>query len=230
MPVWARRAAWRSMLPMTTLTAAPRPDRRCRTCCGRASSRATSRTSILGLPIGIASFTVAVTGVSLAAGLLITLLGIPVLLLTLVACRAFAAVERARAAYVLGEPIAAPERTWKRDGVWETTKADRQPIRAPGATSCGPRCSCRSPSPRSASPSPSGAPRSACSPRRSGTGRCPTTPTTPSRCSTAPRRGGRSCARSSAWCSCRSRSRSAAAPPLGQAKATAFAIGKGPGA
>ena len=27
------------------------------------------------------------------------------------------------AAYVLGEPIAAPERTWKRDGVWETTKA-----------------------------------------------------------------------------------------------------------
>ena len=78
---------------------------------------------ILGLPIGIASFTVAVTGVSLAAGLLITLLGIPVLLLTLVACRAFAAVERARAAYVLGEPIAAPERTWKRDGVWETTKA-----------------------------------------------------------------------------------------------------------
>jgi hypothetical protein len=111
------------MLAMTTLTAAPRP---------RPSLPHMLRPSViagdfaylvLGLPIGIASFTVAVTGVSLAAGLLITLLGIPVLLLTLVAARAFAAVERTRAAYVLGEPIAAAERTWKRDGAWETTKA-----------------------------------------------------------------------------------------------------------
>jgi hypothetical protein len=78
---------------------------------------------ILGLPIGIASFSVAVTGVSLAAGLLITLLGIPVLLATLVACRGFAALERARAALVLGHPVQAPERRWKRDGAWETTKA-----------------------------------------------------------------------------------------------------------
>jgi hypothetical protein len=78
---------------------------------------------LLGLPIGIASFTVAVTGVSLAAGLLITLLGIPVLLLTLLACRGFAALERARASLVLGEPVHAAERPWKRDGAWETTKA-----------------------------------------------------------------------------------------------------------
>jgi hypothetical protein len=78
---------------------------------------------ILGLPIGIVTFTVAVTGISLAAGLLITLIGIPVLLATLVACRGLAAVERARAALVLGRPVAPAERTWKRDGAWETTKA-----------------------------------------------------------------------------------------------------------
>jgi Putative sensor len=78
---------------------------------------------ILGLPIGIVAFTVAVTGFSLAAGLLITLLGIPVLLATLAACRGLAAVERARASLVLGRPVAAAERPWKRDGVWETTKA-----------------------------------------------------------------------------------------------------------
>jgi Putative sensor len=78
---------------------------------------------VLGLPIGIATFTVAVTGVSLAAGLLITLVGIPILMATLLACRGFAAVERARASFVLGEPVHAPERTWKRETVWETTKA-----------------------------------------------------------------------------------------------------------
>ena len=78
---------------------------------------------ILSLPIGIATFTVAVTGVSLAGGLLITLVGIPILLATLVACRAFAAVERARAALVLHEPVPGAEKRWRRDGVWETTKA-----------------------------------------------------------------------------------------------------------
>jgi len=78
---------------------------------------------LLGLPIGIATFTVAVTGVSLAGGLLITLIGIPILMLTLLACRGFAVLERARASFVLGETIAAPERQWKRETVWETTKA-----------------------------------------------------------------------------------------------------------
>ena len=78
---------------------------------------------VLGLPIGIATFTVAVTGFSLAAGLLITLVGIPILMATLLACRGFAAVERARASFVLGEPVHAAERTWRRDTVWETTKA-----------------------------------------------------------------------------------------------------------
>ena len=78
---------------------------------------------ILSLPIGIVSFTVAVTGLSLAGGLLITLVGIPILLLTLLAGRGLAAMERARAALVLREPIPGAEREWRRDGVWETTKA-----------------------------------------------------------------------------------------------------------
>jgi hypothetical protein len=78
---------------------------------------------VLSLPIGIVAFTVAVTGLSLAGGLLITLVGIPVLLLTLLACRGLAAVERARAALVLGEQVPGAERQWRRDGAWETTKA-----------------------------------------------------------------------------------------------------------
>ena len=78
---------------------------------------------VLSLPIGIVTFTVAVTGISLAGGLLITLIGIPVLLLTLLACRGLAAVERTRAALVLGEPVPGAEKPWKRDGAWETTKA-----------------------------------------------------------------------------------------------------------
>jgi hypothetical protein len=78
---------------------------------------------ILSLPLGIVAFTVAVTGISLAAGLLITLLGIPILVLTLLACRGLAAVERARAALVLQEPVPGAEKEWRRDGVWETTKA-----------------------------------------------------------------------------------------------------------
>jgi hypothetical protein len=78
---------------------------------------------VLSLPIGIVTFTVAVTGISLAGGLLITLVGIPILVLTLLACRGLAAVERARAALVLGETIRGAEKPWKRDGAWETTKA-----------------------------------------------------------------------------------------------------------
>ena len=104
----------------TTLTAAPRPLPRLPRPSVIAGDVAYL---ILGLPLGIVSFTVAVTGLSLAGGLLITLVGIPVLLITLLACRGLAAVERARAALVLGEPVPGAEKPWKRDGAWETTKA-----------------------------------------------------------------------------------------------------------
>lgn len=77
---------------------------------------------LLGLPLGIATFTVAVTGLSLAAGLAITLAGIPVLLGTLYACRGLAEAERWRAAALLGVRVRGRERAW-RGGVWRRTLA-----------------------------------------------------------------------------------------------------------
>jgi hypothetical protein len=50
--------------------------------------------SLLGLPIGIFGFTVLVTGVSMGLGLLVTLVGIPVLVATLLFVRAMANLER----------------------------------------------------------------------------------------------------------------------------------------
>jgi Putative sensor len=76
---------------------------------------------IVGLPLGIVTFTIAVTGLSLAAGLAITLLGIPILLATLIVCRWFAVLERHRAAPLLGAPIAAPERELT-GSLWQRTK------------------------------------------------------------------------------------------------------------
>jgi hypothetical protein len=77
---------------------------------------------VLGLPLGIATFTVAVTGLALSAGLLITLAGIPVLVATLLAVRALAAAERKRAGWLLGTPIEGRERRLT-GGLWERTKA-----------------------------------------------------------------------------------------------------------
>ncbi|MFK0174166.1 sensor histidine kinase [Streptomyces sp. NPDC090306] len=63
---------------------------------------------LLGLPLGILLFTYAVTTVSLGAGLLVTLLGIPVLAAALAGCRGFGALERARARGLLGLDVAPP--------------------------------------------------------------------------------------------------------------------------
>jgi signal transduction histidine kinase len=60
---------------------------------------------LLAMPMGILTFTVVVTGWSLALGLLITLIGIPIAMLTVYVSRWMAWVERRRAALVLGEPI-----------------------------------------------------------------------------------------------------------------------------
>jgi signal transduction histidine kinase len=62
---------------------------------------------LTGLPMGILTFTLAVTGWSTGLGLLITLLGFPVLLVTALALRGLAHVERARARLVLDEPLVA---------------------------------------------------------------------------------------------------------------------------
>jgi signal transduction histidine kinase len=62
----------------------------------------------LGLPVGILTFTCVVTGWSLSVGLAITLIGLPLGVLTVVVSRALATVERQRAALVLGAAV--PER------------------------------------------------------------------------------------------------------------------------
>jgi hypothetical protein len=60
---------------------------------------------LLGLPLGILAFVVVVTGVSLGLALLVTLLGIPVLVATLLAVRAAARFERQLAWSLLRAPM-----------------------------------------------------------------------------------------------------------------------------
>jgi hypothetical protein len=60
------------------------------------------------LPIGIAAFTLAATAASLSAALAITLVGVPLLVLTLVAARQYARFERGRVRLLLDVPVPAP--------------------------------------------------------------------------------------------------------------------------
>jgi len=60
---------------------------------------------LLGLPLGIFDFTLIVTGLSLGLGLLITLLGIPVLIGTLLVAHALATFERRLAWSLLDAPM-----------------------------------------------------------------------------------------------------------------------------
>ena len=82
-----------------------------------------------GLPMGILTFTVAVTGWSLGLGMLITLIGFPILLLTMFALRGLSHVERGRAALVSDEPLVARYRQPPTNGIWarfKTAFADGQ--------------------------------------------------------------------------------------------------------
>jgi signal transduction histidine kinase len=65
---------------------------------------------LLALPLGIVYFTVLVTGVSTGVSLAITLIGLPLLALTLAAWRGFAQFERAQARALLDVEIADPPR------------------------------------------------------------------------------------------------------------------------
>jgi len=62
---------------------------------------------VLGLPLGVFEFTLLVTGFSLGLGLLITLLGIPVLIGTLLVAHALATFERRLAWSMLDAPMPA---------------------------------------------------------------------------------------------------------------------------
>jgi signal transduction histidine kinase len=63
-----------------------------------------------GLATSVVAFVVCVTGITLSVTLGMLIIGFPVILLTFVCCRWLAAVERRRAALVLGAPIAATYR------------------------------------------------------------------------------------------------------------------------
>jgi signal transduction histidine kinase len=63
---------------------------------------------VLGLPAGILTFTWVVTGWALSLGLAITLIGLPLGVVTILGSRWLARMERHRAALVLGKPV--PER------------------------------------------------------------------------------------------------------------------------
>ncbi|WP_037818276.1 sensor histidine kinase, partial [Streptomyces sp. NRRL B-12105] len=64
---------------------------------------------MLSLPLSIIMFTLAVTMVSLGAGLLVTFVGVPLLAATLATCRGFGTLERARARALLGLDVGEPE-------------------------------------------------------------------------------------------------------------------------
>ena len=63
---------------------------------------------LLDLPVGVAGFTLVVTGLSLALGLAVTLVGIPLLAGTLLLARLAGRAERARARALLEFELAAP--------------------------------------------------------------------------------------------------------------------------
>ncbi|MEU6058570.1 sensor domain-containing protein [Streptomyces sp. NPDC047097] len=63
---------------------------------------------LLGLPLSLAYFTLAITAMAVGAGLLVTFIGIPLLAAGLAMCRGFGVVERARARALLGLRIPSP--------------------------------------------------------------------------------------------------------------------------
>ncbi|MCM3886493.1 sensor histidine kinase [Frankia sp. R82] len=63
---------------------------------------------LLSLPLSLVGFIVVTVAISLGAGLAITVVGIPVLVVGLRICRAFGTLERARARWLLGLRVATP--------------------------------------------------------------------------------------------------------------------------
>lgn len=100
----------------------PHPSRLPRTSLSPVGPARDAAYLIAGLPLGIGAFTVAVTGLSLAGGLAITLLGLPLLIGTLWLGRWFGWLERVRAAWLLRLPVPPrPVRSW-RGGVIDKLK------------------------------------------------------------------------------------------------------------
>nr|WP_245648179.1 sensor histidine kinase [Micromonospora rosaria] len=68
-----------------------------------------TRYVLLGFPVALAGFVVLFAGTLLGTGLLVTVLGLPILAGTLQTARKLAAVERQRLERVLGHPVVRPE-------------------------------------------------------------------------------------------------------------------------
>jgi hypothetical protein len=64
--------------------------------------------NLVGLVVGVVWFTVIVTGFALGAGLLVTLIGVPIIVLTLIVARVGALTERWRASWIDGRCLPAP--------------------------------------------------------------------------------------------------------------------------
>ena len=95
---WAGRPVRDSVDAMTTpLMTTPGRPRTARAAGGRLGGlRTETAYLLLGFPLAIASFVVLVTGLSAAAGTLVTFVGVPLAVATLLAARGFAVVERIR--------------------------------------------------------------------------------------------------------------------------------------
>ncbi len=74
------------------------------------------------LPLGIAWFTIVVTGLSLGFGTIVTFIGIPVLVGVLLFSRVISSVERARAKALLDSDIASPFRSLREGSFWNRLK------------------------------------------------------------------------------------------------------------
>ena len=73
---------------------------------------------VIALPLGIAWFTLLVTAISVGLGTAITLIGIPILIVTMYAWRWFAQLERRLISALTGVSIEAPYRPEPRDAGW----------------------------------------------------------------------------------------------------------------
>jgi signal transduction histidine kinase len=78
---------------------------------------------LLGFGLSIVAFVVLVTGMSLGFGLLITLVGVPILVLTAVCARELAWVERRRAGLVLGAPLDGRYASLEAPSIWRKALA-----------------------------------------------------------------------------------------------------------
>jgi len=78
---------------------------------------------LLGLPMGILTFTAMVTGWATSLSLLITLVGLPLAVATAYLSRGLAWLERQRAALVIGAPVPERYKPWSSGGILARLKA-----------------------------------------------------------------------------------------------------------